>query len=586
MKNRNKLINLLRPLFFFKNTSLSSPPSLAPSPQRGEGQSLSPSPAFRIRTWTIRLLSPLSPLCLNLPPSGAYIAICGFLGFLGALSLPVNAVAAGGDYVSNCTVSTRSDLTGVVADRSAPHRLSYWMNQSGEIWSGGNNDPDTDPGEKILNSLDENVDWQYLAKGDVAGSQCFIMFNDSDDLVVIRYATSGVEWGCWTYPDSYPDYVSGLDIDESEILVYNRAAPKRIGRFSLTGTHLDDMFLPYPTIQAGQGMAVNPNDGSIILNLADDSGFYNVTFAGETYSSHETFNYNIGPGGNRVITDISCDPQTNYVLTANNDPDMDQSDLIQWFEGSIPPQPTPEPTPTPTPDVLETKIGIYRPDSGLWAIRGVTRAYFGGDNDLPIYRDFNGDGTDNIGVFRAGSGLWAIKGITRVYFGGSSDEPLPGDYNGDGADDIGIFRPSSGLWAIKGITRTYFGGLNDEAVPSDYDGDGSDDIGIFRPASGLWAIKGVTRAYFGATSDSPQPGDYAGDGSADIGIFRPTSGLWAIRGVTRSYFGGSTDEPVPGDYDGDTTEEIGIFRATSGLWAIKAVTRAYFGGVGDIPVGR
>lgn len=78
--------------------------------------------------------------------------------------------------------------------------------------------------------------------------------------------------------------------------------------------------------------------------------------------------------------------------------------------------------------------------------------------------DFSGDGTNDIGIFRPSTGLWAIRGVTRVYFGGSNDDPMPGDYNGDGVVDIGIFRPSSGLWAVRGVTRVYFGGSNDEPL--------------------------------------------------------------------------------------------------------------------------
>lgn len=80
--------------------------------------------------------------------------------------------------------------------------------------------------------------------------------------------------------------------------------------------------------------------------------------------------------------------------------------------------------------------------------------------------DFNGDGTNDIGIFRPGSGLWAIRGVTRVYFGSGGDEAMPGDYNSDGIVDIGLFRPSTGLWAIRDITRVYFGGLNDQPLPA------------------------------------------------------------------------------------------------------------------------
>ena len=71
--------------------------------------------------------------------------------------------------------------------------------------------------------------------------------------------------------------------------------------------------------------------------------------------------------------------------------------------------------------------------------------------------DFNGDGKDDIAIFRESSGLWAIRGVTRVYFGQKLDIPIPGDYGGGAADEIAIFRPGSGLWAVKGLTRAYYG---------------------------------------------------------------------------------------------------------------------------------
>ncbi len=80
--------------------------------------------------------------------------------------------------------------------------------------------------------------------------------------------------------------------------------------------------------------------------------------------------------------------------------------------------------------------------------------------------DFSGDGTNDIGIFRPSSGLWAIRGVTRAYFGTSGDTPMPGDYNGDGTVDIAIFRPNSGLWAVRNLTRVYFGGSDDLPLPA------------------------------------------------------------------------------------------------------------------------
>ncbi len=261
--------------------------------------------------------------------------------------------------------------------------------------------------------------------------------------------------------------------------------------------------------------------------------------------------------------------------------------------------PTPQPTamPSSTPESGSSwavdfdgdgisDIGIFRESSGLWAIRGQTRSYFGGSGDEPVPADYDGDSTTEIAIFRESSGLWAVRGVTRAYFGSSSDQPLPKDYDGDGSCDIGIFRESSGLWAVRGITRLYFGGSLDEPVPGYYDGDSTADIGIFRDSSGLWAVSGLTRIYFGSSDDQTVPGDYDGDGAWDIAVFRDSSGLWAVRGITRAYFGSTADDPFPADYSGSGLDGIGIFRESSGLWAVRGVTRVYYGSAGDIPVTR
>ncbi|HOO78591.1 MAG TPA: NosD domain-containing protein [bacterium] len=231
-------------------------------------------------------------------------------------------------------------------------------------------------------------------------------------------------------------------------------------------------------------------------------------------------------------------------------------------------------------------IGIFRDASGLWAIRSVTRVYFGGSGDRPEPGDYDGDGTTDFAVFRDSSGLWAVRGLTRAYFGGGYDLPLPGDYDGDGTSDIGIFRASSGLWAVRAVTRVYFGGTGDLPVPGYYDGSGKVTAAVFRASSGLWALRGTTRIYFGNSADQAVPGDYAGAGAWKPGIFRSSSGLWALREVSRVYFGSGSDRPVPAVYQGNRKDDVGIFRSSLGLWAVREVTRVYFGQTGDEPVAR
>jgi hypothetical protein len=78
--------------------------------------------------------------------------------------------------------------------------------------------------------------------------------------------------------------------------------------------------------------------------------------------------------------------------------------------------------------------------------------------------DFNGDGEDDITVFKPASGLWAARGVTRVYFGSGGSIPLPVDLDGNGTDEIAVFKPASGLWAVRGTTRVYYGSEGDVPI--------------------------------------------------------------------------------------------------------------------------
>ena len=232
-------------------------------------------------------------------------------------------------------------------------------------------------------------------------------------------------------------------------------------------------------------------------------------------------------------------------------------------------------------------ITIFRPVTGLWAIRDITRAYFGKLGDIPASGDYDGNGTTNITNFRPSSGLWAIRDVTKYYYGQEGDIPVPEDYDGDGTCDTAFLRPASSLWAIKNITQCYYGAQNDIPVPGDYDGDKTADICIFRPSTGLWAPRNITRVYFGAEGDAIAVGEYNGDGTTDIGLYRNQEiGLWALRDITRVYFGSFWDLAAPADYDGDQTTDICIFRPSTGLWAVKDISRCYFGADGDIKIAR
>jgi hypothetical protein len=122
---------------------------------------------------------------------------------------------------------------------------------------------------------------------------------------------------------------------------------------------------------------------------------------------------------------------------------------------------------------------------------------FGGNNDVPIAGDWNGDGIRSVGIFRDGKwhfdmdgdGRWS-DGDKTARFGQKGDLPVVGDFNGDGVDEIAVFR--NGQWIIDtngnheidpGDRRLDFGQAGDKPIAGDFDGDGVDEPAVFRPAA-------------------------------------------------------------------------------------------------------
>jgi hypothetical protein len=232
-------------------------------------------------------------------------------------------------------------------------------------------------------------------------------------------------------------------------------------------------------------------------------------------------------------------------------------------------------------------LAVYRAGLGFWAVRDLTRAYYGLEKDEPCPGDYNGDGTAEMAIFRAGSALWAIRDLTRIYFGDFVDVPVPADYDGEGTTGIAIFRSTTGLWGVRDETRKIFGIPDDQPVPGRYNVNGGASPAIYRSQSGYWSVRDLSIWYFGTPGDRVVPGDYDGEGYWRPAIYRPSSGLWAVWGGGRwTMDSGLSLRALPADYNGDGIEEAATFWDSSGRWSIRGMTTIYFGMTGDIPATR
>lgn len=200
-------------------------------------------------------------------------------------------------------------------------------------------------------------------------------------------------------------------------------------------------------------------------------------------------------------------------------------------------------------------------------------------SSLAFSADFNGDGTDDVAVFRPGNGLWAIRGITRVYFGKASDSPVIGDYTGDGTDEIGVFRDATHLWAIKGLTRIYYGSYGDipvnKAGDADVSGTGiySTVIGNNANASGIGSLAKAHAQHYGAEA--------SGEYSTAIGNGTLASGICSTaRGCVDDDFG-----PGLTKASGDYSTAIGVNAQATGYCSLAVGSYVRAGGFNTALIG-
>jgi DMSO/TMAO reductase YedYZ molybdopterin-dependent catalytic subunit len=170
----------------------------------------------------------------------------------------------------------------------------------------------------------------------------------------------------------------------------------------------------------------------------------------------------------------------------------------------------------------DTKIGVFRngfwildyngnfqwdgPEAGGDIVAG-----FGMTGDIPVVADWGGTHQDKIGVFRNGfwildyngnfqwDGLEAGGDIVAGFGGMAGDVPVAKDWNGDGLPEMGVFHPGVGQWVIDynrnfqwddtsgGDVVISLGEDGDIAVGGNWDSKTNNDkAGVFR--NGFWIL--------------------------------------------------------------------------------------------------
>ncbi|HEV3226353.1 MAG TPA: PQQ-dependent sugar dehydrogenase [Acidimicrobiales bacterium] len=205
---------------------------------------------------------------------------------------------------------------------------------------------------------------------------------------------------------------------------------------------------------------------------------------------------------------------------------------------------------------------------------------FGEQGDVPLFCDWDGNGTDTVGLFR--NGTWFLRNTNSTgpaeatfTFGDPGDMPVCGDWNGGGKDSVGVYR--NGVFYLKNTNHTGvadrvigFGDPGDRPVVGDWDGNGTDTVGVFR--SGVFFLRNrnttgpadLTFGY-GNAGDTPVAGDWNGDGKTTIGVWRP--GVFLLRNTNSTGtaqivagYGDAGDVPATGNFDGAGGTGIAVAR--------------------------
>jgi hypothetical protein len=259
-----------------------------------------------------------------------------------------------------------------------------------------------------------------------------------------------------------------------------------------------------------------------------------------------------------------------------------------------------------TDSIQDQTIATFRPSTGVWYVDNGNKRWdgncnatggptvdqcfsygLGGNVDLPVTGDWDGNGIVTVGVFRTSTNpqqFLLSNNNSTVHYTVNTGPPTFG------------YQPVAGKWA--GVNTTT-------------------KVGVFRSSTGEWYLDNGNRVVEGCASDTcfntsaftlsgdkPLAGDWDNNGSVTIGVFRPSNSTFYLsnNNSTVSYilpagipsFG---YQPVVGNWtgpNGQTNTKLGIFRSSTGVWYLDNGNRVFpgcaedqcpagFGALGDWP---
>jgi hypothetical protein len=225
-----------------------------------------------------------------------------------------------------------------------------------------------------------------------------------------------------------------------------------------------------------------------------------------------------------------------------------------------------------------TTTGGY--DAGRWTLSNYnadqlgggtyTRFGYGGHHDIPIWGDWDGDGTQSAGLIRGNvfylrNGTSGPHDVPLFSYGRPGDHFVVGDWDGNGTWTPAVVR--GGTWYLRSQNTTgphdmasfRFGRTGDRFLAGDWDGDGRFDPGVHRSGT-FWLRTSLStgpaelHVRFGRTDDRPFVGDWNGNGTWTPGLLRA-----GVKWYLKDSFSGSTARvgfakqtagtPVVGDWD-------------------------------------